>query len=127
MPTTTFTYSPRRTLDVYGAPHVREDSATRITDGTHYSTWGFAVECEACGKRDECPGASSVTAEDHPGRFAREHRDCLPEWQRVKLETEHLTADVEHIAASLSTGRIPHHYGERLERIGKRLQELHRH
>lgn len=126
MTTTTFEYTPRRTMDYCNAPHVREDGATRVTDGTRYSTWGFAVECEACGERDECPGASSVTAEDHPARFAAAHRECLPAWKRDKLETEHLIAEAQGIAARMADGRIPHFYGERLERIGKRLQELHR-
>ena len=124
---TTFEYTPSRTMDYTDAPHVRIDHATRVTDGTHYSTWGFAVECEACGVREECPGASSVTAEDYPGRFAAEHRDCLPRWKRERLESDHLVSEVEGIAARMQDGHILRHYGERLERIGKRLQELHRH
>jgi hypothetical protein len=123
---TTFIYSAARTMDACSAPHVTEFHATRVVGKTHYSSWGYAVECAACGQRKENPGASAVSAMDAPARFAREHRDCLPIWQREKLEREHLIAEVAQISAELAEGRIVHHYAKELERVGKRLQALTR-
>ncbi len=43
------------------------------------STWGYRLTCNGCGAVEATPIGSSVSAEDHPPRFAREHRACNPE------------------------------------------------
>lgn len=50
------------------------------------STWGFRLTCDGCGEVDASPVSSSVASEDHPPRFAREHRACNPEYAPARVE-----------------------------------------
>lgn len=58
-----------------GIRHIRLSGSCTVNGR---SSWGYRIECAACGTVDEYAHCSSVTAEDGPARFAYEHRECAP-------------------------------------------------
>ena len=76
MPATEARYGNPHPLRHY--PHVLKygSASVRGTDGAWRSTWGYMVECTGCGAVERCTIGSSVSYEDGPPMFAREHADC---------------------------------------------------